>query len=132
EPRQRSVEVSRLLELGAQTAQRIDQRADQAALGDMREALAADLAVVQERITGAVGDLSRLATEATDRLGERSDRASRSIVDQIRTLPQQVRSAVAAATSDTDLARLVAEVLTGTGSPIEQLERRLVAGIRET
>lgn len=129
DPDLREGEALMLLDLGVELARRADQKADVIALDDVRQALAADVDAMRSQITASVDQLSRLAGSVTDRLDQTSEKAVRTVGELVGGLPAQVREVVEDATSDAELARVVSQVLTGAGSPIENLEKRLVAGL---
>ncbi len=125
-PPDRPGEAARLLHLGLDTARRIDQSAEQAALGDVRDSLVTALGELHDRLSASMQHLGAMASTAGDRLSAHTDKLATTVSDQIRSMPDQVREAVAGATSDVDLAGIVSEILTGAGSPIENVRAMLM------
>lgn len=121
--------VCRLLELGVDTARRIDQRADAVGLDDVRHALTSDLAAIRAEIGGSIDQLTKVATTVTDRLSVTSAEAEKTIRSQVAELPEQLRQVVSDATSDPALAAAVSKALRDEDSPVRRLEQRLSAGL---
>ncbi|HLT97553.1 MAG TPA: hypothetical protein VK070_12270 [Acidimicrobiia bacterium] len=121
--------VCRLLELGVDTARRIDQRADAVGLDDVRNALTSDLAAIRAEIGASIDHLTKVATTVTDRVSVTSAEAEKTIRSQVAALPEQLRQVISDATADPALAAAVSDALKGDDSPIRKLEQRLAAGL---
>lgn len=121
--------VCRLLELGVDTARRIDQRADAVGLDDVRNALTSDLAAIRAEIGASIDHLTKVATTVTDRVSVTSAEAEKTIRSQVAALPEQLRQVISDATADPALAAAVSDALKGDDSPIRKLEQRLAADL---
>ena len=129
DPAARVAEAQRLLDLGVETARRAAQRADEVALTDVKTSIKSVLDTVREEVAASLRQLTELTGTTSDRLATESNRFSESLEGALADLPTQVREAIAQATSDVELADVVAEVIAGDDSPIGRLEARISEGL---